>query len=164
MGARLLIVSGAVITAFGSTVAGSSAPKAAPSVGPPTSAHQAYQQQTYESGINGSGLVSVDSSRGQVQVERMDGVPVQVTATPGKGLMIDLGMMQKKLGADGKWVVLPDEGHTVVRVPMDLSTLRVSIPSAVGMSVSNGVTFADQHGHRLVVSTFGQGHASGGQF
>jgi hypothetical protein len=122
-------------------------PRTTPLPAPLLSSHR-----TYESGIE-PGEIMVDSQgSNHVQVERMDGHPIQVIAAPGGGLMIDLGVMRKTLVANHGWVAIPGVAHTIVKVPMDMKALRVTVPVPSQPMVSNAATFEDQHGHQLFVS------------
>jgi hypothetical protein len=118
-------------------------------------------QIAYDSGI-GEGLVKVSVSPDDTEIKRFDGVPVQVTAARSGGLIVDLGVMHKTMGADHQWRVMAGKAHTLMNVPIDLTTLRVTVDASGGDHVLGGVTehnlggvtFSDRHNHRLHVVTF----------
>jgi len=107
-------------------------------------------QMAYDSGI-GEGLVKVGISPDDSEIQRFDGVPIQVTAARGGILIVDLGVMHKTMGADHQWRVMAGKAHTTLDVPMDLTTLRVTVDASNGGHVLGGVTFSDRHNHRLHV-------------
>jgi len=118
-------------------------PKNAP---PPAAAKRI--QRAYDSGI-GEGLVKVSISPDDTEIKRFDGVPVQVTAVRGRNLIVDLGVMHKTMGADHQWRVIAGKAHTTLNMPMDFTTMRVTVDAWDGEHVLGGVTFSDRHHHRL---------------
>ncbi len=129
-------------------------PKNAPS---PAAAKRT--QMAYDSGI-GEGLVKVSISPNNTEIERLDGVSVQVTVVRGGNLIVDLGVMHKKMGADHQWKVMDGKTHTLMSVPMDLTTLHMTVDAWGGDHILSatehdfgGITFRDQHNHRLHVVT-----------
>lgn len=59
-------------------------------------------------------MASVNTWPGHVEINRYDGVPIRVAASGG-GLIIDLDVMKKTMGADGKFTENVGKVHTIVK-------------------------------------------------
>lgn len=128
-----------------------------------TTTQQSATEQLYETGLAAVPLASVNTWPGHVAINRYDGVPIRVAAAPGGGLMIDLGVMKKTVGADGKFTENVGKAHTIVKVPMDFATMSVTVSSAT-VNTYTITEFEDQHGHHLSVHVAGPKGGPGGSF
>lgn len=135
--------------------------KASPSPGP---TQQSVTTHFYEPEGAGRSFVVVSiGSPGDVTVTRYDGVPVRVAAASSGGLMIDLGVLRERSDKGGKSTGNMSKAHTIIKVPMDLATLSVTIGNKFP-GANSDTEFEDRHGNHLSIHVAGPMGGPGGSF
>ena len=135
--------------------------KASPSPGP---TQQSVTTRYYESEeIMKGGVIVSTGGPGNVTITRFDGVPVRVAAASGGGLMIDLGVLRERVDKGGKSTENMSKAHPIIKVPMDLTTLSVTIGSNF-LRTGSSTEFEDRHGNHLSIYVNGPMNGPGGSF